>query len=230
MTDALERRRSENGMVWKEELIAFYRKARRKAAMLFVTALAAYLLIFYTPLIWYAAAPLKISEPPAKADVIVVFAGGAGESGKQGQGYEERVEYAVELYKKGYAGHLIFSSGYTYTIKEVDIMKALAVSMGVPASAITLENKSGYTYEFVRNTGEIMDRNGWKSALLVSSPYHMRRASLVYKKSGSGLKITCTPIPDSMFYRHRIGASARQVNGIIHEYASIVYYWWKGYI
>ena len=230
ITDALERRRSENGMVWKEELIAFYRKARRKATALFLTALAAYLLVFYTPLIWYAAEPLKISEQPVKADAIIVFAGGAGESGKQGQGYEERVEYAVELYKRGYAGHLIFSSGYTYTIKEVDIMKALAVSMGVPASAITLENKSGYTYEFVRNTGEIMDRNGWKSALLVSSPYHMSRASLVYKKSGSGLKITCTPIPDSMFYRHRIGASARQVNGIIHEYASIVYYWWKGYI
>ena len=230
ITDALERRRSENGLIWKEELISFYRTARHNVAKLCVPVAAIIILVFYTPLIWYIAGPLKISDRPVKADAIVVFAGGAGESGKEGQGYEERVDYAVDLYNKGYASHLIFSSGYTYAIKEVDIMKALAVSMGVPASAITLENKSGYTYDFVRNTKEILDRNGWHSMLLVSSPYHMRRVSLVYKKMGNGPKVTYTPILNSKFYSHGIGASPEQVKGILHEYAGIVYYWWKGYI
>ena len=111
-----------------------------------------------------------------------------------------RVGYAVDLYKEGYAAHLIFSSGYTYAIKEVDIMKALSVSMGVPASAIILENRSGYTYEFVKNTKDILDRNGWRSALLVSSPYHMRRALFVFNKIAKDIKVTCTPVADSLYY------------------------------
>jgi uncharacterized SAM-binding protein YcdF (DUF218 family) len=188
------------------------------------------LLIFCTPAVWFLAEPLKISDQPQKADAIVVFAGGTGESGKQGQGYEERVGYAVQLYKEGYAKNIVFSSGYSYAIKEVDIMKALAVSMGVPAIAIILEDRSGYTYEFVRNTNDIVRRNGWKKILLVSSPYHMRRASLVYDKLGGGIDVIYTPIRDSKFYRHGFGASPRQINGILHEYAGIVYYLIRGYI
>ena len=47
------------------------------------------------------------------------------------------LQQAVELYKKGYAQHLIFSSGYMYAFKEPLVMKALAVSLGVPEEAIS---------------------------------------------------------------------------------------------
>lgn len=230
ISKAAEDKNSESRIRWKENLSAFYVKARRKAVKLSVAAAVVCVLLFCTPLVWFLAEPLKISEAPRPSDAIVVFAGGAGESGKQGQGYEERVQYAVWLYKKGYAGHLIFSSGYTYAIREVDIMKALAVSMGVPSEAISLEEKAGYTYEFVRNASEIVEDKGWHSILIVSSPYHMKRVSLVFKKMNNGIEVTYTPIPDGRFYRHRLGASPEQINGILHEYAGIVFYMLKGYI
>ena len=73
-----------------------------------------YLLVFQTPLLWWAAEPLKLSAPPEAADAIVVFAGGVGESGKAGGGYQERVKQAVDLYKAGYARSMILSSGFVY--------------------------------------------------------------------------------------------------------------------
>jgi len=66
--------------------------------------------------------------------------------------------------------------------------------------------------------------------LLVSSPYHMRRAVLVWRKMAGGIDVVPTPVPYSQFYAHGRGASLEQIRGIIHEYASIVAYWWRGWV
>ncbi len=109
-------------------------------------------------------------------------------------------------------------------------MKAWAISKGVPAEAVLIENEAGNTYENVKFTNAILGRNGWRSILVVSSPYHMRRVSLVYGKIKDNLKVVYTPIPESRFYSHGTGASLEQIRAIIHEYLGILYYWWKGYI
>ena len=224
---------------WKGTLIRIYRMWRRKTLRYAAAFLGVYFFLFYTPVIWFVAGPLKISQVPQKADCIVVFAGGVGESGKAGQGYEERVEYAVELYKKGYADSIMFSSGYMYIFKEPMLMKALAVSLGVPESAIILEDKAGNTYYNVMFTKEILNKKGWRRVLLVSSPYHMRRVALVAKKIAPQIEIIYTPLPHSLFYSHGIDSEGRrlfkqanleQIEGVIHEYLGILLYWRKGWI
>ena len=95
-----------------------------------------YLLLFHTNLALVGGrAAQRSSSPPRPADAIVVFAGGVGESGKAGGGYQERVKQAVDLYKAGYAPVLVFSSGYVYSFREAEVMRALAVDKGVPAGA-----------------------------------------------------------------------------------------------
>jgi uncharacterized SAM-binding protein YcdF (DUF218 family) len=224
---------------WKEILVKFYKISRRKILKFACLTLGIYLLLFYTPLIWLMAVPLKIAGEPKQADCIVVFAGGVGESGKAGQGYEERVQYAVELYKNNYAKQIIFSSGYMYAFKEPLVMKVLAVSLGVPEDAIILEDKAKNTYENLKFTKEILSDKGWDEVLLVSSPYHMRRVSLVANKIATDIKIIYTPIPESRFYSHGIGSDGkkvlkqinlRQIRALLHEYLGIAYYWYKGYV
>ncbi len=224
---------------WSAQLMNFYRASRRKALNIGFTALWVYLLLFYTPLIWFIASPLKIVQPPQKADAIVVFAGGVGESGRPGQGYEERVQHATELYNRGYAKHIIFSSGYLYAFKEPLMMKALAVSLGVPEAAIILEDKAANTFENVKFSKEILDKSKWNKVILVSSPYHMRRASLVFNKIAPDITVFYSPIPASLFYSHGIETKGkktwkqtnmRQIEGILHEYLGIAYYLLKGYI
>jgi len=223
---------------WREKFVKLYRVSRRKIMKLTLIAAAAYLVVFYTPLAWFVSSPLKMAQPPQKADCIVVFAGGVGESGQAGQGYEERVQYAAELYKSGYAAHIIFSSGYSYVFSEPMVMKALAVSLGVPQDAITLEDKAANTMQNVEFTRDIMLSRNWHKALLVSSPYHMRRVSLVMKKNASAIEVIYTPILHSRFYSRENSdgtrtwkqISLKQIEGLMHEYAGIVYYYFKGYI
>ena len=238
MEDAIEKKLKVS-LNWRENFLKLYTIARRNLLNLTVICASVYLLIFYTPLVWILAEPLKISQPPQKADAIVVFAGGVGESGQPGQGYEERTQAAVELYRSGYARAVIFSSGYMYVFKEPLIMRALAISLGLPKEAIILEDRARNTYENVKFINRILEDRGWNNILLVSSPYHMKRVSLVFKKIAPDVKITYTPILKSRFYIHARDINIKgswkqislsQIKGILHEYLGILYYWFKGYI
>lgn len=217
---------------WEQTLRRLYRTAWRRLASAVTTVAVLFVVLFYTPAFWWMAEPLRVSSAPRRADAIVVFAGGAGESGRAGGGYQERVKQAVELYHQGYATHLVFSSGFAFVFQEAQVMKELAVSLGVPAEAVILESKAANTYENVRFVTQILESRGWDKALLVSSPYHMRRALLVWRHVAPTIAVTPTPVPSSQFYVHgsRDGATIEQMGGIVHEYAAIVSYWWRGWM
>ncbi|RJP28980.1 MAG: glycosyltransferase [Candidatus Omnitrophota bacterium] len=224
---------------WKDNFLKIYNRTKRNFIKSALLSGALYILIFYTPLMWFLADPLKISEAPVKSDAIVVLAGGVGETGLAGYSYEERVKYAIELYKQGYADHLVFSSGFVYIFNEPLVMKALAISLGVPEEAIILESASKNTYEHVTNIKKLLSENKMSNIIVVSSPYHMRRLYLVSKKLAGNINFTYCPVPSSIFYMRRINNPAEntlqqvnlaQIKAFIHEYSAIVYYWFKGWI
>lgn len=222
--------RSQDARGWEGRLKRLYAAARRRTAEGLIAAVAIYLLLFQTPALWWVASPLLVTAPPQPAEAIVVFAGGVGESGKAGGGFQERVMQAVALYRAGYAPKLIFSSGYVFTLREAEVMKAVAVDNGIPADAILLEEAAKNTYDNVRLTKQMLDRNGWNRILLVSSPYHMRRATMTWSKLAPDVAVVPTPVPQSQFYTHERGASLEQIRGILHEYAALASYWWKGWV
>src|SRR5262245_29012432 len=217
--------KARNAGRWEMRLKRAYRAARARGAALVAALIVTYLLVFQTPLVWWLAEPLKISEPPGPADAIVVFAGGVGESGQAGGGYQERVKQAVTLYRAGYAPSMIFESGYVFAFREAEIMRDLAIANGVPPSAIVLETSAVNTYEDVVKVRELLRGQGWRRILLVSSPYNMRRAMLVWQKQAPDIEVVPTPVRDTQFYAHGRGASLEQVSGLAHEYLAIAWYW-----
>jgi uncharacterized SAM-binding protein YcdF (DUF218 family)/glycosyltransferase involved in cell wall biosynthesis len=230
LIDQAQSARDSQAAGWEDRLRRMYAAARRRTVQGLVAVVIAYLLLFQTPLLWWVASPLQIVEPPAPADAIAVFAGGVGESGKAGGGFQERVTQAIGLYRQGMAPRLIFSSGFVFTLREAEVMKAVAVANGIPPEAIVLEEQAANTYQNVEYTRRILNEHGWKRILLVSSPYHMRRALLTWKKVAPEITVIATPALESQFYTHERGASLEQIRGILHEYAALINYWWRGWI
>jgi uncharacterized SAM-binding protein YcdF (DUF218 family) len=222
--------RSRARLPWQDTLRKLYRAARRRFLTAAVGAVAAYLLVFQSPLVWWLAEPLRWRGPLRPADAIVVLGGGAGESGKPGGGYQERVKQAVDLYRVGLAPRIVFSSGFVYAFPEAQVMRELAIAHGVPPEAIALETGGTNTHESTVEVSRLLERLGAGSALLVSSPYHMRRASLAMRRAAPGMLIIPSPVGSSQFYAHGRGASLEQLRGILHEYAGLIYYWWKRWI
>lgn len=215
---------------WEERLRRLYVRARRRTAEVLLGIVLVYVILFETPALWAIGAPLRLESPPQQADAVVVFAGGVGESGQAGGGYQERLKHAVDLYRGGFAPRIVISSGFVFAFKEAEVMRGLAIDNGVPASAIVLETQAANTRENVSFTREILDRNGWRRILLVSSPYHMRRALLTWRRAAPEVAVSPQPVPQSQFYAHGRGASLNQIRGIVQEYAALVNYWWKDWI
>ena len=232
MSDLIEdaaRSREATTVGWEQRLRSIYQLTRRRALQVVVPIAALFVLTFYTPLAWWLAEPLRMAEQPRPADAIVVFAGGVGESGQAGGGVQERVGRAVQLYRDGLAPAIVFSSGYVFTLREAEVMKAIAVANGVPADAVFLEEAAASTYQNVTHSKRILDEHGWKRVLLVSSPYHMRRAVATWRKVAPEVSVIPAPA-DSQFYLHANGASLDQLRGIAHEYAALIQYWLKGWV
>lgn len=215
---------------WLARFSRFCLKSRNRVIKPATVIILTCLVLFYTPFIWYAASPLKISDLPRKADAIVVFGGGVGETGSPGKSTIERAAYSVDLYKQGFANRIIYSSGYTYKYNDADNMRLFALSMGVANKDIILDREGNFTYENVKFVSEILRKNRFRSILLVTSPYNTRRASLVFKHIAPDINVTYVPVPDSDFFKHVIPVKTEQIGAILHEYLGIAYYFLKGYI
>jgi uncharacterized SAM-binding protein YcdF (DUF218 family) len=225
--EARERERLSN---WQRLLAQVFGRSQIRWFRLGLAALASYLLVCGTPVVWWLAEPLKMTASPRSADAIVVFGGGVGESGQAGQGYEERIERAIRLYQAGYAPRLVISSGYSRVFREADVMLALATSLGVPWEAISLDETAVNTYENVLFVAATLRETGGSSILLVSSPYHMRRVAAVIRRQAPWLDMIPAPVERTAFYAHRWGATPRQIWGILHEYVAILVYWLRGWV
>ena len=215
---------------WEDRIRRLYSVAKAGPVKIAAVIVIALLILFQTNLVWWLAEPLKISQPARPSDAIVVFAGGVGESGRAGVGVQERVSKAVELFRAGVAPRVIISSGFVFTLREGEVMKTIAIANGVPAEAIILEEHASNTYENVEFTNQILKKMEWRRIALVSSPYHMRRALLTWKKVAPDVEVSATPPPTSYFYEHQRGASLEQMRGLLQEYVAIVAYWWRGRI
>lgn len=218
------------GMRWDESLRRLYRAASRRLLKAVLAAGIVYGILFYSPLIWWVAEPLRMAGVPRPSDAIVVLAGGVGESGKAGGGYQERVKQAVDLYRDGKASTMILVSGYQFVFQEAEVMRELAEAQGVPPSAILVETSAKNTVEDVIEVRDLLRRHGWQHILLVSSPYHMRRAVLTWRKLAPEIDVIPAPSLRSQFYLRGRGASLDQIWGIVHEYLGLIFYWLKGWV
>jgi uncharacterized SAM-binding protein YcdF (DUF218 family) len=117
-----------------------------------------------------------------KADAIVVVSGGQTTS---------RASKGIELYKQGYAPKIIFSgAALDDGPSNAFAMRDQALAEGVPSRAIIIDEKSQNTFENAANSKRILDELEAKSLILVTSPYHQRRADMTFKKVfGSDYKI-----------------------------------------
>lgn len=120
-----------------------------------------------------------------KADAAIIL-GAAVENGTPTPVFRERINHAIALYQDGYVRFLIFTGGIGDGdgISEAQAAKNYALAMGIPETAIFIEENSHITEENMENAKIIMDEQGLHTALIVSDPLHMKRAMLMAQDYG----------------------------------------------
>lgn len=144
--------------------------------------------------------PIEINSLPKSSCVIVL--GGFGSPDQYGRGYFnstcDRFIQTLKCYKAGKADKIIIAGGNGKKQKE-DFREALwvkqqFVSVGVPDTAVIIEDQSMNTADNALNTKWITEKLGYQQPfILVTSATHMPRAQLIFKKAG----VETVPLPSN---------------------------------
>jgi uncharacterized SAM-binding protein YcdF (DUF218 family) len=106
----------------------------------------------------------------------------------------ERLDYALQLYRKGHFTTFLCCGGACgRQISEAAVMRTYLVERGVPASAILVEDRSVNTEQNLAYARPILIEHQMKTCLLITHDYHMYRAWLHAKRQG----IDAIPAPCS---------------------------------
>jgi uncharacterized SAM-binding protein YcdF (DUF218 family) len=177
-----------------------------------------------------------ITDP--KADVIIMLGGSAylkvedlSGTGAPGPGTMDRMVTAARLQRRLnipilLSGGKVFPTGAS----SAQVARRFLVDLGISENQIIVENKSRDTYENALFSKKICQQYGFKSPLLVTSGYHLKRALLSFDKVG--MKVTPFPCtlstwPDKTYtLRHLLPSAGAlsQTSAALHEWLGLIFY------
>jgi uncharacterized SAM-binding protein YcdF (DUF218 family) len=133
-----------------------------------------------------------------KADGIIVL--GAAVWGDQPSPvFRERINHAINLYKKKYATTVIFTGGKSdgNELAEAEIAKQYATVHGVASDSILIETLSKSTEQNLSYAKQLAINHNLATVIIVSDPLHMKRAVLIAEDMG--LKAYSSPTPTTRY-------------------------------
>ena len=132
-------------------------------------------------------------KPIPQADAVLVLGGGIRPAPAKGLGVEvneagDRLLCGVRLWRQGKAPVLI-TSGARVSFQpndpiapEAALSQQLAQELGVPASAVLLNDTARTTAEEAQRINQLATEQGWKQLILVTSAFHMPRALASFRR------------------------------------------------
>ncbi|HEY0376152.1 MAG TPA: YdcF family protein [Pyrinomonadaceae bacterium] len=203
---------------------------RRRAARRWAVR-AGVVLVAWSLVAWGAARLLVVRAEMARADALVVLSGGSF--------YEERARHAAELFAAGRAPRVVLTDdglqGPWSNEKErnpsyAELEAEELGHAGVGAESVEfVPERVSSTYDEAVRVRDYARGRGWRSVLVVTSPYHSRRALWAWRSvfRGSGIEVGMDPAPAgaqsppaATWWWHLRGWRA-----VAFEYPKMVYYW-----
>lgn len=139
-------------------------------------ALALFLII---PFMILAIDVYQFSQQDQTRQVDAAIVLGAGViRGRPSPVLRERINHATQLYEDGYVDYIIFTGGVGRrdTLSEAEVSRDYATNRGVPSEAILLDTTSTNTRENLANAQTVANTHQLETFLIVSTPFHMKRA------------------------------------------------------
>ncbi|HEX6773939.1 MAG TPA: YdcF family protein [Acidobacteriaceae bacterium] len=161
--------------------------------------------LVYVGAVWAIDRTLPLANTATtQFDTLIVLGYPAQEDGTPRPEMRERVMEAVREYRSGVAPRMIMTGGAAHNqFVEAHVMAQFAEEQGVPASAIIEEGQAKDTIQNAFYSVEIMQKNGWHSAEVVSSHSHLPRASLIFSRFPIEWRMHAAPWPSEYDFLDR---------------------------
>lgn len=145
-----------------------------------------------------------------RADCIIVLGAQVWMDGTLSKTLEARVDAALEAYNVGVANKIIVCGGQgaDEPTSEARAMRDNLVAKGVPAADVYLEERSVNTQQNLENAHAIMREQGWSTAAIATSDYHLTRA--LWLARDEGIDASGIPAPQPVRIAVRLSSYARE--------------------
>ncbi|MGH2372896.1 MAG: YdcF family protein [bacterium] len=158
---------------------------------------------------------LVVNDPLVRADAIIAI-GGNG---------PERVATSAALLRQGYGEWLILSGGpYGQGQNSLNELRDHAAANGVSPDRILADDGAESTVGNARASVRLMKARGLRTAILVTSPYHTRRAAVTFSRifRAEGLDVRVRAADNSFFKVQRwwTGRGGRDL--VLREYVKLL--------
>jgi uncharacterized SAM-binding protein YcdF (DUF218 family) len=190
--------------------------------LLFVVAMACILYIARYPLMRLAGSFWVVDEDPKNSDVIVIL----GDDNYNG----DRATRAAELYKSGFAPHVIASGKFLRPYASIaELEEHDLIDRGVPKSAIVrLTHSADDTREEAQAISQQLASRGWSRVILVTSNYHTRRARYICERLfPAGTILHVVAARDSEYDPDSWWESRRGMKIFFHEFVGMPVAMWE---
>jgi uncharacterized SAM-binding protein YcdF (DUF218 family) len=146
-------------------------------------------------------------------------------------GNDSRTEHAIQLYKQGYGEVIFFTGGWCDKHQYYHGQQGLemALAAGVPEQALAYDDSPvTSTYSEAVRLKEWLDqqRGTTRSVIVVSDPFHMRRARYAYRLVlGNQIDIQMAPTTfDQSKYQRHWWTHNKSIEKVKLEYLKYIYY------
>lgn len=150
------------------------------------------------------------------ADTIICL-GDVFNKSKTIENMKLRTLESVNLYKQKKAEKIIFTGGFKTRedLSEAKFMADYAIKLGVSKGDIILEEKANSTIENAFYCKKIMENKSFKSAIIVTSPHHLRRAKYIFRKIILNKKLEFKKCKSNLYFLESIPYYINEIRGLL---------------
>jgi uncharacterized SAM-binding protein YcdF (DUF218 family) len=164
---------------------------------------------------------LVVSEPLSKSDALVVLDGDYPEN--------ERLLYAVGLWREGYAPRIILSAKLADWMSYEDYPAwryAMKLKELPPDAVFVVGHDADSTKEEAQKLLPYLREYGFKKIIIVTSNYHTRRARKVFEKAwaGSGIRMSVAAAGSSKFHPDDWWKHRTDSRMFFYEFSKTIWY------
>jgi len=148
-----------------------------------------------------------------KVDLIIVLGYPANKDGTPSDVMISRVDKGLELLRSNYSSHILFTGDGNSN--ESQVMSDYAKQKGTPEDLILQEPNAQNTKQNAEYSVQFMLAHNWESAIVVTSPYHMRRTAIIFQKYDLDFSFVKAQLPEDL-------SLLVQIRDIFHEAISFI--------
>jgi uncharacterized SAM-binding protein YcdF (DUF218 family) len=135
----------------------------------------------------------------------------------------------VDLFNQGYAPLVVFSGGTLentgLVCSSAQLSLQAARELGLPEGVALIAPEAQSTYDEALNLRRLAEEHGWRSLIVVTDPFHTRRAGRTFRTLLPGVTIYTSAAPNPDHDPARWWGNEHGLLAVMNETLKLGFYW-----